>query len=155
MDDQYSKERLTELFGEATAVERYMAASDGRLIDVLVFGCGCRAMPNGDRFVLSPPCDAHGNLDVVRISDRRCGPLALATLSFDATGLLAHLVRSQESCERDAAGCTHVSYRAEVIERNQSAAEELIEARILTRRPDGSYDLNWFTCFDMATGEWY
>lgn len=155
MDGQYSKERLTELFGEATAVERYMGASDGELIEVLVFGCGCRAMPNGDRFVLSPPCDVHGTLNVVRISDRRCGPLALATLSFYATGLLAHLVRYQESCERDAAGCAHVSYHPDVIERDQSAAEELIEARILTHRPDGSYELNWFTCFDKATGEWY
>jgi hypothetical protein len=150
----YSKEQILELLGEPIGSEGYLQIPGGSVADVLVFACGCRGMQNGNRYDLTPPCRRHGGPDALRISDRRCGPIAFGNLSFVATGLLLELVRHQEFSERDADGCAHVTFPAAAL-RPAEAVEELMRANVLRRRADDNYELRWFTCYDASTEEWY
>jgi hypothetical protein len=113
-------------------------------------------MPNGDRYVIGSPCLAHGGLkDVIRISDRRCGPAALIDLSFDAMELLSELIRREAGAERDSRGCAHVAFERAALSEYGELVQELIEARLLVQRPGDCCELAYFTCFDAGTDEWY
>lgn len=156
MNGSYSKEELVAALGEPVGTETFGRVPGGTTGIALVFACTCRGMPNGNRYVIGSPCLAHGgSKDVIRISDRRCGPTALNNLSFLASGLLAELIRNQAGADRDDRGCTDLALEPDALREHGELVQELIEARLLIERQDGRLELVYFTCFDTETNEWY
>jgi len=152
---RYTFSELVDLLGEPVSTERFSRQPAGTQHVALVFSCSCRGIPNGDRYEIGSPCPRHGGLNVVRISDRRCGVAALDDLSFDATGLLGLLVGMQNAAERDDEGCVHLVFDGSMVEKYQDAASQLLRANIIRRVLDGSYELQYFTCYDEISREWY
>ena len=156
MTGSYSKEGLFNVLGEPIGTETFANVPGGTTGVAFVFACTCRGMPNGGRYVILSPCLAHGGLKgVIRISDRRCGSATLIDLSIGAMELLAELIRRQDGAERDARGCTDITFERDALREYGESVRELIEARVVIQRPSDRLELAYFTCFDIGTAEWY
>lgn len=123
--------------------------------EVSVFACGCEAIPVANHLFHWERCKLHGRMPTINISNRRCGIEPLDTLDYDATGLLGELISRQETAPRDSCGCTSVEFSGELIVQNRKSVLRLVKARILTEVSPDTYVLNFFTCYDPESEEWY
>jgi hypothetical protein len=123
--------------------------------EVKIFACGCEAIPVAGGLFHWERCVLHGRMPTIKISDRRSGMKPLDALDYDSTGLLGELIARQQDAPRDSRGCANVQFSGEIIAEHRGSVLRLVEARILSEVAPDNYVLNFFTCYDAESDEWY
>jgi len=119
------------------------------------FACGCEGVPAAVGYSWMR-CKRHGRAPTVNISDRRCGAVAIDVLMEGGTAdLLAALIVQQATQPRDSDGCVSMRFSGAVISIFEESVQRLTAAQILTEVDNGVFALNYFTCFDDDSDEWY
>lgn len=158
MDEQqlpYSLEQMQKALGAPIKTQTNTILPLHTTHEVKIFACGCEAVPVSGGLFHWERCVLHGRMPAIKISDRRCGRKPLDALDYDSAGLLGELIARQQDAPRDSCGCANVQFSGEIVAENRGSVLRLIEARILSEVAPDIFVLNFFTCYDAESGEWY